>query len=84
MKQLKSESYAGHKIWFEESSGSVNARVSIDGIWYGQYGPTKREAFHKMKILIVDILKKGNFQKHRSHVASKSWDRYCDQKGVLK
>lgn len=76
---LISEEYAGHKIWFNKTVSGVEAKVSINGIWYMTIEGTKRESFHKMKILIVDVLKKGNFQKHKSNVLSSSFNDYADK-----
>ena len=74
---LKSEEYAGNKIWFTKSAGSVQAKTSIDGIWYSTIEESKKEAFHQIKILIVDILKKGNFQKHKNRVCNNTWNKFC-------
>ena len=52
---LKSEEYAGHKIWFEKlyPSHLVIAKVSLNGTWETVEGDTKKEAFHKMKLYLA-------------------------------
>jgi hypothetical protein len=52
---LKSEEYAGQRIYFHQAVNNVEAKTNIEGLWYMTIDETKREAFHKMKILISNV-----------------------------
>ncbi len=46
---LKSEEYRGHKIWFYQHPHYVEAKVSLNGMWYSLQADTKEEADKQRK-----------------------------------
>lgn len=54
---LKTEEYAGEKIFFKKNQDYIEAKVNIDGLWYIQTGMTKNESFNKIKKVILSVQK---------------------------